>query len=73
MLSPEAALQFSSSLKPLRNKYGPCEACHVSPPPGRRWGECSSCKAVLYCSKECQVKDWADHKCVQCNPYMAVR
>jgi len=25
---------------------------------------CSRCKSVSYCSKECQVKDWKDHKLV---------
>ena len=27
---------------------------------------CSVCKIVYYCSKECQRKDWKDHK-LECN------
>ena len=36
-----------------------CRAC------GKQEGSlslCSKCKIVRYCSKECQVKDWKDHK-----------
>ena len=28
---------------------------------------CSKCKRVAYCSKECQKKDWEDHK-YDCRP-----
>jgi hypothetical protein len=28
---------------------------------------CSKCKRVAYCSKECQKKDWEDHK-KDCRP-----
>ncbi|KAF8554137.1 hypothetical protein OG21DRAFT_1509285 [Imleria badia] len=36
-----------------------CRAC------GKQGGSlsvCAKCKTVRYCSKECQVKDWKDHK-----------
>lgn len=59
-----AELQFGSSLKPLRNKFGPCASCNKEPIPGQRFSTCSSCKAVLYCSKECQRSDWSAHKYV---------
>ena len=26
--------------------------------------QCSSCKAVLYCSKKCQKLHWSGHKCI---------
>uniref|UniRef100_A0A0G4HFL7 MYND-type domain-containing protein n=1 Tax=Chromera velia CCMP2878 TaxID=1169474 RepID=A0A0G4HFL7_9ALVE len=41
-----------------------CQSC-------RTWGSgtqaCSRCKAVRYCSKECQKKDWKAHKAA-CSP-----
>ena len=60
----DAELQFSSSLKPLRNKFGPCVGCDKEPPSGQRFSACSACKAVLYCSKDCQKDDWREHKYV---------
>ena len=27
---------------------------------------CSNCREAVYCSKDCQVKDWAEHK-TTCN------
>ena len=35
----------------------PCKVC--GKPNGRR---CSKCMWVAYCSRECQGKDWNDHK-----------
>lgn len=41
---------------------GPCcGACKVSLAPGKQM-VCSKCKKMTYCSKECQVKDWKNHK-----------
>ena len=60
----ESQLQFSSSLKPLRNKLGWCDACSKLPPEGTRFSACSGCRAVLYCSKECQRIRWPEHKYV---------
>ena len=28
---------------------------------------CSKCKIVLYCSKDCQINDWGEHK-TKCTP-----
>ena len=55
---------FHSDLKPLRNKHGACEYCEELPPEGVTFRKCAACKAVLYCSRECQRKDWASHRYV---------
>ena len=36
-----------------------CAACSRTLPSMKR---CTQCRAVLYCSRECQVKNWALHK-----------
>ena len=38
----------------------PCAVCGVRPSPGSKHKLCGGCKAVLYCSKECQVKHWKE-------------
>ena len=38
----------------------PCAVCGVRPRPGSKHKLCGGCKAVLYCSKECQVKHWKE-------------
>jgi hypothetical protein len=50
-------------------KTGRCSYCNSEDRPKTELKRCSQCKAVHYCSKECQVKDWkAGHKkdCVEC-------
>jgi hypothetical protein len=37
-----------------------CDDCWTIPKEALRL--CSRCKVVSYCSKECQLKDWPDHK-----------
>ncbi|TPX63315.1 hypothetical protein SpCBS45565_g06681 [Spizellomyces sp. 'palustris'] len=39
-------------------------ACHVCSKrlPAASISRCSSCKAINYCSRECQVSDWSQHK-----------
>ena len=36
----------------------PCAVCGVRPSPGSKHKLCGGCKAVVYCSKECQAKHW---------------
>jgi hypothetical protein len=38
-----------------------CNRC-CSPGKGGKLLRCSKCKEVVYCSKDCQVKDWSLHK-----------
>lgn len=40
---------------------GLCGKCGKKPPLGKLL-ICSACKAISYCSKECQVADWRSHK-----------
>ena len=53
---------FHGDLKPLRNKNGVCAKCEVLPPDGTKFRKCAACKAVLYCSKECQKAHWSQHR-----------
>ena len=41
-----------------------CLHCLISPfeKPGAKFQYCSRCRKVSYCSKECQVANWRDHK-----------
>ena len=39
-----------------------CAACNVWDRTGRNHLRCSVCVMVYYCSKECQVSDWKQHK-----------
>jgi hypothetical protein len=50
-------------------KTGRCSYCNSEDRPKTDLKRCSQCKAVHYCSKDCQVKDWkAGHKkdCALC-------
>ena len=44
-----------------------CTACHRPAPSGKSLQRCSRCKAVMYCSSECQVAAWGSHKAT-CGP-----
>nr|GAT49254.1 predicted protein [Mycena chlorophos] len=44
--------------------------CFVCKEPGEDLKRCGKCKMVSYCSRECQKRDWANHKAV-CFKYMA--
>ncbi len=35
-----------------------CDSCHQI----KTCKQCSGCKSVVYCGRECQLKDWTDHK-----------
>ena len=38
----------------------PCAVCGVRPSSSSKHKLCGGCKAVLYCSKECQTKHWKE-------------
>ncbi|KLO12546.1 hypothetical protein SCHPADRAFT_904995 [Schizopora paradoxa] len=38
-----------------------CDSCHVRMNE-QKLKKCSGCKYTLYCSQECQLKDWKNHK-----------
>ena len=38
----------------------PCFVCGVRPSPGSKHKLCGGCKAVVYCSKECQANHWKE-------------
>lgn len=40
----------------------PCDFCKQVPPPGESLKQCGRCNLRFYCSKNCQVTDWPDHK-----------
>lgn len=49
------------ALKKQIPKTEDCRFCKV-PKLSKQLSRCSVCKIVSYCSKECQVKDWKQHK-----------
>lgn len=47
----------------LSNEVFPCRVCSTTPfQLGRQLTACANCKAVSYCSRECQRADWKSHK-----------
>ena len=51
----------------------PCAVCGVRPSPGSKHKLCGGCKAVVYCSKECQANHWKEggHKSECSKAYIA--
>ena len=43
-----------------------CAVCQAEEPAMDTFKKCRGCKAVVYCGKACQKKDWKTHKKV-CN------
>ena len=39
-----------------------CAFCKKLPPKDEVFSKCSRCKNVSYCSRECQKRDWSEHK-----------
>lgn len=50
-------------------EVGHCNTCGVS---NSAIKQCIGCKTAQYCSRECQKKDWVDHKHV-CHPLLCER
>jgi len=40
------------------------DACRVCQRKGIALKKCGKCKQKLYCSRECQIKDWEKHKLI---------
>jgi hypothetical protein len=40
------------------------DACRVCKRKGIALKKCGKCKMKLYCSRECQIKDWEKHKLI---------
>jgi hypothetical protein len=51
---------FNSPITPQNR----CHFCDYKPPPrdSKKLLRCSACKAVKYCDRDCQSKDWKFHK-----------
>ena len=47
-----------ASHRPLSN----CACCQARENQKKRFKACGACKMVFYCCKDCQVKNWNDHK-----------
>ncbi|KDR79723.1 hypothetical protein GALMADRAFT_223800 [Galerina marginata CBS 339.88] len=39
-----------------------CKVCERHPTENQDYPRCAKCRIVVYCSRECQKKDWPDHK-----------
>lgn len=58
-----------SKTKPARNAAAPapapshCARCGAAPAAtGEAFSECARCESVRYCTRECQVAHWKEHK-----------
>ncbi|KDR69435.1 hypothetical protein GALMADRAFT_160447 [Galerina marginata CBS 339.88] len=61
----ESSKKFSENLKVSRRGklWSPaCSHCGKPPSDDERFSKCARCKAMVYCSRQCQKKDWPDHK-----------
>jgi hypothetical protein len=44
-----------------------CNKCQLKEPKDKKFSKCGRCERVVYCSKDCQTADWAEHKAI-CKP-----
>lgn len=73
----DALDKINADLQKLVTKPGNqivrCAECKVPQTPSRQLLNCSGCRSVLYCSKECQLKNWkAGHK-IECKKKQAAQ
>ncbi|CAK5269155.1 unnamed protein product [Mycena citricolor] len=40
----------------------PCGNCQNVPPKGKEFSKCAKCGGTYYCSRECQIAHWKEHK-----------
>ncbi len=38
-----------------------CDSCGTS---GANFSRCARCRTAIYCSRDCQTKDWPNHKTI---------
>jgi ankyrin repeat protein len=61
-LEAAAQSQSAAAATATATQTGVCAACGVSSSSGAHFKKCSRCKAVRYCSKDCQLTHWPVHK-----------
>ncbi len=54
-------LDINDKLIVERIKYGECNCCYLANI-DKKFKKCGSCQEVIYCSVQCQKKDWITHK-----------
>ena len=60
----ELACKLPIDIKKNLPEMHPCSNCGVRPVLGqKKLRKCGRCRTVRYCSRNCQVSDWANHKC----------
>lgn len=65
-LDKKISLTSLNAIKKAKNLTKTCQTCNASASNETLLQRCSRCKNTLYCSVECQKKDWDRHKKVEC-------
>ncbi|KAJ7151814.1 hypothetical protein C8R43DRAFT_1004439 [Mycena crocata] len=59
----ESVAPSSSTIRSARSKmHAACTTCLKREGPGVELRRCGKCKSICYCSKQCQTKNWPEHK-----------